>query len=987
MDRGAAALPRSGLAGRSPFVGREREISTLCERLEAAARGEGGVVLVSGEPGIGKSRLLLEIEARAQATGWLVLSGRSYDTEGMPPYLAFAEAIAQYLRTAADEEAGPRLAEAAPEVALLVPELRDHVPAAGAHPALGPEAARYRLFEAVSDFFLRLSGTSEATGLLLCLDDLHWADRSTLLLFQHLARKLRDARFLVVAAFRTEEVDRSRPLFDVLAELAREQQDQRLTLSRLSPKETGALVASLSGGTPVAALVQAIHDQTEGNPFFVQEVVRHLQSQEHGLAGAEVRTGDWGLSQGVHEVIGRRVSRLEVETQRLLESAAVLGDGFDAEMLRAMDGSEVATVTRALDEAVQAGMLREEGSSYVFGHPLVRQVIYERLSLSRKQALHLQAVEAMEATFRRNLEPHIAALAAHCRLAGAGADSEKAIAYSLRAGEAALAVLANEEARAHWLGALALLEATGGEQKRRAQLLERIGRLWMWREAIGYLEASLKLYEEMGDSDRAAGVHAALGARLSGIGDWADLNRAIVHFKAAALVLDQGPPRPSQVTLYRSLANAALGSERKQDALDASWRAMEIADQLGTPELWPLSASIHANALLASGRFSEARALLQRSAEVAERTNQPEEVIRTMSWRGLASRDVLDPVDAKAWFRRAVGDPHVAKHEQWRETLVRNLGVACVASGDLEEARQLLAGVGADPLFHLALAPHVAFADGHWSRARDLWSEVKNQAHVSGNRWDEAWGALLLGRLYRVLGDGKEAEHLLEEAVAIFADQDSPPEVWARTDLALSFAATGRPGEARAHLGRCHEIVANGEDWRGLVGRIALAEAAVAAAEGNTAEAEPLFEQAIGVFRRYTLPWDEAEALHLWGKALLRNRRRGAAFEKLAAAVEIYQRHGAGDAWIDRVETDRRNFEGTNHARPSYPGGLTAREVEVLRLIAQGKSNREIGAELVLSLRTVERHMVNIYGKLDIHSKAQATAYAFRHELAPPPPA
>jgi predicted ATPase len=146
MPENAASRHRSALAGRSPFVGRERELATLADRLEAAARGEGGVVLVSGEPGIGKSRLLLEMQTRATAAGWLVLSGRAYDTEGMPPYLAFAEAIAQYLRIGADHEAGPRLAEAAREVALLVPELSEHLPDAGDRPLLGPEATRYRLF-------------------------------------------------------------------------------------------------------------------------------------------------------------------------------------------------------------------------------------------------------------------------------------------------------------------------------------------------------------------------------------------------------------------------------------------------------------------------------------------------------------------------------------------------------------------------------------------------------------------------------------------------------------------------------------------------------------------------------------------------------------------------------------------------------------------------------------------------------------------------
>jgi predicted ATPase len=520
MPETAAALRRLALTGRSPFVGRARELAALTERLEAAARGEGGVVLVSGEPGIGKSRLLLEFQGCAQAAGWLVLSGRAYDTEGMPPYLPFAEPIAQYLRSAANDEAGRRLAEAAREVVLLVPELSEHLADAGNRASLSPEADRYRLFEAVSDFFLRLPKTSEANGLLLCLDDLHWADRSTLLLFQHLTRKLSGARVLVAGAFRMEEVDRSRPLFDVLAELAREQHDQRLTLARLSLEETGSLIASLDGATPAAALARAIHHQTEGNPFFVQEVVRHLQTQSSGLAGAGTRPEDWVISEGVREVIGRRLSRVGVETQRLLESAAVLGDGFDAALFRAVDGSEPATVTRALEEATRAAMLREEAGCYVFGHPLIRQVIYEGLSLPRRQELHLRAAEAIETIHAASLDRHRAALATHYQLAGAAADPEKAIDSSFRAGKAALSLFAYEEAASFWEAALELMERAGRSSVERAKLLERLGEVTYalgydkYALSIEYYERSLALYEGDADQEHVADIHSRLGAVL-----------------------------------------------------------------------------------------------------------------------------------------------------------------------------------------------------------------------------------------------------------------------------------------------------------------------------------------------------------------------------------------------------------------------------------------------------------------------------------------
>jgi hypothetical protein len=214
----------------------------------------------------------------------------------------------QYLRTAPDDEAGPRLAEAArgrpPRT-----ELREHLPEPATSLRSAPRLDRlFGQFPTSSSASQRQAKRPAFSSASTTCTGRPALDPPALPAPD--ARRLRDARLLVVGTFRTEEVDRSRPLFDVLAELARGQQEQRLTLSRLSPDETSSLVASLSGATPAAALVRAIHQQTEGNPFFVQEVVRHLQGQTNGLAGAGLRPEDWGLSEGVREVTGRRLSRL-----------------------------------------------------------------------------------------------------------------------------------------------------------------------------------------------------------------------------------------------------------------------------------------------------------------------------------------------------------------------------------------------------------------------------------------------------------------------------------------------------------------------------------------------------------------------------------------------------------------------------------------------------------------------------------------------------
>jgi predicted ATPase len=323
---------------RTPFIGRQRELQLLLDHLDDAGRGEGGIVLVAGEPGIGKTRLLTELSSHAHARGTPVLWGSAYDAGGMPPYLMFHEALCDYIRGCPPDHLWAQIGRGGASLAQLVPELRDQLPDLPADPPLSPEQERYRLFESVAGF-LTAAARSAGGGLLLILDDLHWADQSSLHLFRHLVRRVGGVPLLIAGAYRPEDLDNIHPLAEALADLSRLQVDARLSLPPLSAEETGDLIATLSGAPVSAAAVGAIQDEAEGNPFFIGEIVRHLQAEDRNLADSAPPAG-WSVPESVRQVIGRRVTRLHHDTQRLLDAVAVLGDGASFELIAATIGGD-----------------------------------------------------------------------------------------------------------------------------------------------------------------------------------------------------------------------------------------------------------------------------------------------------------------------------------------------------------------------------------------------------------------------------------------------------------------------------------------------------------------------------------------------------------------------------------------------------------------------------------------------------------------------
>jgi len=976
------------LPGRTPFVGRERELSVLEASLEDAAHGSGCAVLIAGEPGIGKSRLLAEFVAGARRRGWVALSGRAYETEGMPPYLPFVEALRGFLRNLPDEELS-YFAGAGAELAALLPELRGLPEAPSESRAFGPEVERYRLFEGLADLFLKISRSSESPGLLLALDDLHWADRSTLLALLHLARRLEGDRVLVVGTYRTVEVEPSRPIFDVLAEFSREHFAERVHVAALSLPATAQLVYGMGAGSAPEAFIEAIYRQTEGNPFYVEEIVRSLQAEGRDLSDPGLVAAGWGVPEGVRQVIGKRLARLCPEANRVLEIAAVLADGFRFEIAAAATGLGELAIADALDQALGAGVLREEGETYRFSHALIRRTIYDGLTITRRRRLHVAAVRAIEQVHARNLEPHLSALAAHSRLAGPLADPQATIDYSLRAGELANRALAYEEAEAHWEAALALMEQEGADLLARARLIERLGELLQvvgfdkYASSAEHFERALRLYRDLGAPVEAAAVHARLGLLLGAGGALNDNVRALSHLRAAEPFLKDGPPGDALLSLWSGLGLVAVWQVSTPEGLDSSRRAMDVAQSLGQEDRWVTNAVMHSYHLHALGRLEEGLALMARAWDVAHRLNNTYRAFVAASWLGGRLLELGDPLAARAWFQREVDQPRQLHAPTRRRGLQVSIAGTFASSGDLDTCLSTLATAYIRP------GPDVAFWEGHWDRAQATWSRVREDAPASLNRSTQAIADHWLFRLSRLRGDDASAVGHLSDELAIGIDGPHLLfQLRASTELAISYAERGLLAEAEVHLTRCREILAGGEDWRGLGGRAALAEAVFAGAGDRIGEAEGHFTRAIAVFQRFSLPWDEAEALQLrgrmYGGAGRRHRHTaGASFE---SAIDLLRAHGAAQAWTEHAAALIRTSLGSSPGRagPPAPGGLSARELEVLRLITLGRSSKEIGEELVLSVRTVERHIANIYLKTGTHGRVEAASYAQSHGLTSP---
>jgi class 3 adenylate cyclase/tetratricopeptide (TPR) repeat protein len=478
VDDHAVPLP-SALAGSETIglVGRVDEMERLWTAWKHARSGEKRLVLLSGEPGVGKTRLAAELARRAHAEGAAVLFGRCDDDLAVP-YQPFVEALRAYVNACAPADLEVQVGSHGGDVARLVPELAAQVTGLSEPLHADPETERYRLFEAVDAF---LEGAAANVPVVLLLDDLHWAAKPTLLMLRHLVRSPSDASLMVVGTYRDTELDRRHPLAEMLADLRRDETVERMALRGLDEGEVTAFVEAAADqplSPDVAALAHTVYAETEGNPFFVGQVLRHLV--ESGAVVLE--DGQWvrtatadriGIPEGVREVISRRLATLDDESNDVLAVAAVIGRDFDAELLTEATDMDAERVLDALENAEQGRLIEATPgrARFTFVHALVRSTLYDEIPTTRRLRLHRRVAQALEprAAGDENILPSLARH--YCEAAGLG-ETDKAIRYATEAAERAFARLAYEEAAELYERALTVLEPRGDdERKHRGDLL------------------------------------------------------------------------------------------------------------------------------------------------------------------------------------------------------------------------------------------------------------------------------------------------------------------------------------------------------------------------------------------------------------------------------------------------------------------------------------------------------------------------------------
>ncbi len=977
------------------FVGRSEELRQLDNTLSAVQGDAGCCVLVSGEAGIGKSRLIAEIRTRAIRSGFTTLAGRCFEQDRSFPYAPLIDMLRPVFAQGSISDRLAALGPMGAELAKLLPELAPHLPVSQPAPRLESEVEKGRLFEALLGLFLH---QVEAGPLLLIVEDLHWSDQASLEFLLHLVRRLAQKPILLLLSSRS--ADAHAGLVEILAGLDREPIAREIRLKPLSRAEMAQLLKAILDQPQElsAEFVEAIYALTEGNPFFAEEICTSL-IDSGDIYYTESHWRRKPLSQidipdSLQRLVQQRLGRLSQPARQLIDLAAVSGRSFDFTVLQALTGHSDGQLLALVKELMAAQLVVEESAEqFAFRHALTREALYGQLLARERQILHGQLAQAIEQIHADSLEAHLEALAYHTFEAAVW---RKALDYAQRAGEKALALYAPHAAV---------------EQFTRA--LTAAGRLSSPPSSATLYRLRGQAFDTLGEFDLAR----------------ADYEAAL---QVAQAVQDQ--QGAWQVLLDLGLLWASRDYQRTGDycrqALDLA-RSMEETAAIGH------SLNRLGNWLMNSGQPCEALGYHQEALAIFEALDDKPGLAATLDLLAMTSNQCGDWAATVTYWEQAIP---ILRDLNDRQTLSSSLANVVQYTLNLEHAYEAVSlardiGWRSGEAYALGTLGFTLFTLGHYGQglvARKQSLEVAEA--IEHPQW-MAGGRIFLGQIYTELLALAEAEAHLKEGLALAKQVGSSWFTWvgagglasvyiwqgdldAAEKLLVDAPETWQPSLFATRLAQIELALARQDGvgllelLREILNIVAPPELAIGAVmflkgpaltlqgqaltlQGRWAEAEQVLRQVAGLYETHGICHHRLWRIYL---ALGEAYQAASQAERAAEAFNAARAHIQTLASAIEDEALAENFRrrATAMIPPAQPltlrqaakqefGGLTRRERQVAAVVAQGLSNQEIAHELVVSVKTVEAHVTRILSKLGFSSRAQIAAWAVDKGLASAP--
>ncbi|HEX5014004.1 MAG TPA: AAA family ATPase [Candidatus Limnocylindrales bacterium] len=1000
------------------FIGREGELEELTEVIGRASAGIPSTVLVGGEAGIGKTRLLGELSARARSRNVLVLDGGcvAFGSDEALPFAPIATALRALVREVDRETLEALVDESTGELARLVPELGgtpDETPLATAR----PNWAQTRLFDGLLTLLGRLG---ERVPTILVVEDLHWADRSTRNILSFLARNARHERIALVGTYRTDELHRRHPLRPWLAEMDRMATVRRIELQRFDRDELRRQVEAILGEPPTYELVDSIARRSAGNPFFAEELV----------AAGHATPGD-RVPEDLRDVLLGRIGSVSDRAQQMLGIAAVAGPAVTHDLLAAVADDDDADVTAAMREAVEANIVLpadiDGQPAYAFRHALVQEAVYDDLLPRERRGWHAGYVTALEA----QLVPdgaagasHLAALAHH---ASAAHDSRRALAAWIEAGRASARSYAMAESAQAFERALDLWDAVAtDDQPSDIDVIQL-----MYEASMALIQAgdsarsaevarnAVERFDASDDPLRAALLRERLARAL-----WlsADLPGAIRVLDEAVKLLDGAEPSADVARVISGLAGTLMLKDQFTPAAAYAEQSVLMARDVGARDIEAYSLGTLGVAVTELGDEDLGIRLLRESMVMTKELTRAHDLHRVYSNLSTVLQDASRQEEA---FELAMeGVQWAQRLGMWRlqgAFLEANAASALIELGRWDEAWQILdregdpATEGVGRLNQAVTASALAIATGRVETARRLLHDVYEV--VQRLRDTQFSGLMYVGLAELAMADDRldDVRSVVAEGLERMSETE---DVRRRPELITVGlrAEAVRAADARAHrrtgdLGDIRQVVSDqvaalrrltdpAIARGGAVARLSAGFRLIGEAEAAGIDGEPqvdAWRQAVDHWRGLGQPFRVATCQYRFVQASLAIRgSRAEAIDALREAYAITIHLGAAPlresietlARLGRVDLigetpDDVEAPGVEALGPAErPFGLTERELEVLRQLVGGRSNRQIGETLFISESTAGVHVSNILGKLGVTSRVEAAAIAVRSGLS-----